>query len=257
MPTPNTDLFAAAYQQALASRTTTGIGTLSEKILHATLKHYYAPGADTHEIKIGRYIADIVGEDGIIEIQTQAFDRLRKKLEAFLAVARVTVVLPIARQKWICLADPDTGEVVSRRKSPQRGTIYHAMPELYKIKYLLGYPGLTLRFPLMDMEEYRLLSDRPGRYRRTKARRHQRVPLELVEEIALGCDDDYNQFLPELPELFDSGELAKAAHIPLRLAQVTLNILLDRGVIAREGKRGRRFLYRKALALPPEMAEKA
>ena len=238
--------FSAACQKALSGKSGTGIGTLSEKTLHAALKHYYAPWQEMQEIKIGSYIADIVGEDGIVEIQTRAFDRLRKKLETFLSVTRVTVVHPIARQKWICLTDPATGEIVSRRKSPHRGSFYDVMPELYKIKYLLANPGLTLVLALIDVEEYRLLSDRPGVYRRTKARRHEQLPLALAEEAVLQAAADYAIFLPEeLPELFDSADLAKAARIRLSLAQTTLNILLERGVVARQGKRGRRFLYRR------------
>ena len=76
--------FQQACRQARESlRGQNGIGTLGEKTLHAALKAYYEPDAESHEIKIGRYIADIVGENGIIEIQTQSFDKLRKKLEAF------------------------------------------------------------------------------------------------------------------------------------------------------------------------------
>ena len=73
-------------QQAL------GIGTLGEKTLHAVLKYGYEPQEENHETKIGGYVADIVGENGIIEIQTQGFDRLRKKLSAFLEVCDVTAV---------------------------------------------------------------------------------------------------------------------------------------------------------------------
>ncbi|MBQ1985834.1 MAG: hypothetical protein II230_05980, partial [Clostridia bacterium] len=52
-----------------------GIGTLSEKALHAALKVYYEPDAESREITLGGYVADIVGEDGIIEIQTRGFER--------------------------------------------------------------------------------------------------------------------------------------------------------------------------------------
>ena len=50
-----------------------GIGTLSEKTLHSVLKNYFEPFSENHEIKIGNYVADIVGENGIIEIQTRQF----------------------------------------------------------------------------------------------------------------------------------------------------------------------------------------
>ena len=48
-----------------------GIGTLGEKSLHAALKLYYEPDSSRHEIPVGQYVADIVNEEGIIEIQTK------------------------------------------------------------------------------------------------------------------------------------------------------------------------------------------
>ena len=65
-----------------------GIGTLSEKALHAALKSYYEPDFESREVKVGSFVADIVGENGIIEIQTRGFDRLGRKLDAFLEAAR-------------------------------------------------------------------------------------------------------------------------------------------------------------------------
>ena len=42
-----------------------GIGTKREKTVHAVLKNYFEPFHDSQEQKIGGYIADIVGENGI------------------------------------------------------------------------------------------------------------------------------------------------------------------------------------------------
>ena len=42
-----------------ADRERRGIGTLSEKTVHAVLKNYYAPDEDMHEIPIENYVADI------------------------------------------------------------------------------------------------------------------------------------------------------------------------------------------------------
>ena len=74
-----------------------GIGTLGEKTLHAVLKYYFEPYEDNQEIKLGKYIADIVGENGVIEIQTQNFNSLRNKLENFLEFCDVVIVYPIAK----------------------------------------------------------------------------------------------------------------------------------------------------------------
>ena len=40
-----------------------GIGTLSEKTVHAVLKYYYAPDEDMHEIPIEGYVADIYTDE--------------------------------------------------------------------------------------------------------------------------------------------------------------------------------------------------
>ena len=84
-----------------SDRRKNGIGTLGEKTLHAVLKYYFEPYEDNQEIKLGKYIADIVGENGVIEIQTQNFNALRKKLENFLEFCDVTVVYPIAKIKYL------------------------------------------------------------------------------------------------------------------------------------------------------------
>ena len=48
----------------------------------------------------------------------------------------------------------------------------------------------------------------------------------------------------ELEEPFHSKDFAKAAHIPLSLAQPVLNILLEMGTVERIGKQGNSYLYR-------------
>ena len=124
-----------------------GIGTLSEKTLHAALKAYYEPDDESREVALGGFVADIVGEEGIIEIQTRSFERLRGKLEAFLEAARVTVVYPVAVERQLRWIDPETGEVLPPRGSTKKGIPFDVLPELYKIKPLLTHPtsGCALR----------------------------------------------------------------------------------------------------------------
>ena len=71
-------------------------------------------------MKVGSFVADIVGENGIIEIQTRGFDRLGRKLDAFLEAARVTVVYPVVPKRGLCWVDPETGEIFEKRKSPKK-----------------------------------------------------------------------------------------------------------------------------------------
>lgn len=223
-----------------------GIGTLSEKTLHAVLKQYIEPFEGNHETKIGPYVADIVGENGIIEIQTRSFDRLRGKLEAFLSVAVVTVVYPIPSTKWVSWVDPATGEILPRHKSPKRGSFCDAFYELYKIRSLLTHPNLRLHLLLLDMEEYRQLNGW-SHDRKRGSSRYERIPTALVDERVLRCPEDYKALIPDTLEAgFTSRDFAKAAKLRLDNAQTALNVLHGVGAVERCGKQGRLFLYRLA-----------
>ncbi len=220
-----------------------GIGTLSEKSVHAVLKNYYEPDEDHQEIPIENYVADIYANGEIIEIQTRQFNKLRGKLEAFLPLYQVTVVYPIPKEKWLIWIDEESGELSRKRKSPLKGTPYLAFPELYKIKRFLKDPNLKLKLVLMNMEEYRLLNGW-SKDKKKGSSRFDRIPTELVEEVEIGCLQDYFQFVPcELEDSFTSKEFAKAAHIPLSLAQTVLNILYYVEVVTRVGKKGNQYLY--------------
>ena len=127
-----------------------GIGTLSEKTLHAVLKLYYEPDEDKHEVAMSGYYADVYNDKGIIEIQTRQLNKLRDKLSVFLQDYHVTVVYPLPFNKWLSWVNPDNGEVQGRRKSPRHFTEYDAFYELYKIKSYLRHPGsMILMFLVM------------------------------------------------------------------------------------------------------------
>ena len=87
-----------------------GIGTLSEKSLHAILKNYYEPDESRHEISVEGSVADVFTGTEIIEIQTRNFDKMRAKLDKFLPLYPVTLVYPIPREKRIIWIDEETGE---------------------------------------------------------------------------------------------------------------------------------------------------
>ena len=226
-----------------------GIGTLGEKTLHAQIKLLLEPDTNAHEIRVGPYVADIVGEDGIVEIQTGNFDRLRKKLEAFLEISRVTVVYPIARCKWLLWVDPESGGVTSRRKSPRVGNYPDAMFELYKIMPLLLHPNLRLALLLVDLEEYRL-RDGWSRDKKKGSHRYERIPLGLAGRLDLRGPADWQSpearaaFFPsDLPSPFTSKDYAKAARLSVNAAQTALRVLSSMGAAERCGKRGNAILY--------------
>ncbi|MCI8432993.1 MAG: hypothetical protein HFH83_07360 [Lachnospiraceae bacterium] len=241
---PDREAFEAARKKVIGvDRQRLGIGTLSEKTVHAILKNYYEPDEDRQEIPIEKYVADIYANGEIIEIQTRQFNKMRNKLTAFLPLYPVTIVYPIPFEKWIIWVDEETGELSRKRKSPVRGNPYIAFVELYKIKMFLKDPNLRLRLVLMNMEEYKLLNGW-SRDRKRGASRYDRIPVELVQEIEINCVQDYMQFVPsELEGTFTSKEFAAAAHISVTLSQTVLNILYHVGIVTRTGKKGNQYLY--------------
>ena len=223
-----------------------GIGTLSEKTVHAILKNYYEPDEDKQEIPVENYVADIYADGEIIEIQTRQFDKLREKLKVFLPLYPVTIVYPIPREKWLIWIDEESGELSNKRKSPKKGNAYMIFPELYKIKMFLKEENLRVRPVLLDMEEYKLLNGF-SKDKKKGASRFDRIPTALVEEIEINCAEDYMQFVPyNLPEKFTARDFAREAHISTQLAQKVLNILYYMETVERVGKVGNAYLYEVA-----------
>lgn len=241
---PDKEAFEKAKKKIIGiDRQRLGIGTLSEKTVHAILKNYYEPDEDRQEIPIENYVADIYADGEIIEIQTRQFNKMRNKLMVFLPLYPVTIVYPIPREKWLIWIDEENGELSKKRKSPARGNVYIAFPELYKIKMFLKDPNLRIKLVFLDMEEYRLLNGW-SKDKKKGSSRYDRIPTELVEEVDITCLQDYMQFIPyELEDEFTSRDFARAAHINVQLAQTVLNILYHVGVITRTGKKGNQYLY--------------
>lgn len=220
-----------------------GFGTLREKTVHAVMKLYYEPNEDYHEVPIEGYIADIYTGECIIEIQNGNFNKLRPKLAAFLPLYQVTVVLPIPHNKWVVWMDEESGELSKRHKSPVNGSAYHAFPELYKIKQYLGHPNLSFAFPLVDMDEYRLLNGW-SKNRKRGSSRYDRMPLALYDEVLIERMEDFAQFVPyEIEEPFTVKEFAKTAGIHRDLAGVAVPLLMNMGILTRVGRRGREYIY--------------
>lgn len=238
------EAFQAAKEKIIGiDRQRFGIGTLSEKTVHAIVKNYCEPDEDHQEIPIENYVADIYVAGEIMEIQTRQFNKLRNKLTAFLPLYPVTIVYPIPREKWLIWIDQESGELSKPRKSPLKGTPYTVFPELYKIKMFLKDPNLRIRLLLMDMEEYKLLNGW-SKDKKKGSSRYDRIPTQLIDEIEITCPEDYMQFVPyELEESFTAKEFGKAAHIPAALAGTVVHILCYIGVIKQIGKQGKAYLY--------------
>lgn len=220
-----------------------GIGTLSEKTLHSVVKNYYEPHPENQEIKVGGYVADIVGENGIIEIQTRTFDKMRKKLTTFLEVCDVTVVYPVSGIKWILWIDKQTGEVTKKRKSTRKGIPQDIFFELYKIKPFLDNDRLHFKIPLLETEEYRYL-DGWSKDRKKGSSKGDRIPVDILDEININKKEDFNKLMPaSLPEIFTVKDFSEALKINDRYGWTALDVLTKVGVVKKAGKKGNANLY--------------
>lgn len=238
--------FDQALARAGAARPKNGIGTLGEKTLHNVLKYYCEPDDRWHEVRVGDYVADIIGGDGVIEIQTGGFSAFRPKLAYLLSRGAVTVVYPAAHDKWLCWVDPVTGEVTKRRKSPKTGNAFSVFHELVYILPLLHAPGLTLRILMIDLEETRFL-DGWSADRKKGSHRCDRYPLGLADQTILRGAADYAAMIPpQTPARFTAADLGAAAKLTPGRAREALRVMREVGAVECVGKTGRRALYERA-----------
>jgi len=222
-----------------------GIGVLSEKTLHSVIKRFIEPNEALQEVKVGGYYADIKNDDGIFEIQTRSFNKLRAKLTSYLETEKVTVVYPIPAVKRLIWIDTQTGELTAPRKSPKHGSYFDAFPELYKLDMLIANESLCVLLLMIDMDEYRYLNGWSADGKKGSTR-HERYPIALANSLLLATKEDYEELLPsDLCSPFTSKEFATAAKIRLRTAQTVLMVLSKRGAVQCVGKRGRLNLYMK------------
>lgn len=238
--------FAEACQDIIgAEHERKGIGTLSEKTLHAVLKRYLEPHTENHEVKVGNYVADIIGENGIIEIQTGSFTPLRPKLECLLDFTDVTVVYPMAAVKSLSWIDPETGEVSPPRRSPKKAKPYDAFTELVRIKYALDNPHFHLKLMMLELTEYRYKNGWSADGKKG-SERCDRIPQSIIEELDFHTPRDFDYFIPNgLSEQFSIKEFAKCAGTAYSIAQKAVSVLCYLERIKLCGKSGRINLYTK------------
>lgn len=233
--------FAAACRAVQAGgRAEQGVGTLGEKTVHAVLKRMIEPDMARHEVKLGRYTADMLNEQGVFEVQTRNLHKLKPKLAALLPYYPVTVVVPVVETKWLLTMDPETGELRDRRKSPKRGRPAGVLPDLAYLKPLLKDPNLTFLLVRLEGEELRLLT--PGRRRPVTPL--ECAPTRFLGTVRLKDTADYAALLPQdLPEEFTARELARALGLPAGRSSAAANVLCFMGAIQQTGRRKSAYLY--------------
>lgn len=196
----------------------TGININNEKSLHSSIKTWYAGPGDRLEVKLDKYIIDLVREDSLIEIQTKNFSAIGNKLRDLVKYNKVMLVHPIAIEKYIVTTE-SSDEVISRRKSPKKGKLTDLFDELVRIPDLIGEDNFVLEI-LMTKEEEIRCKDGKGSWRRKGISIKDRRLLEVIEKITFKEGKDFLRFLPEeLPQNFTNKDLSKTLKITVYKAR--------------------------------------
>ena len=238
--------FNNAKKQVIGEeRARSGIGTLSEKTTHRIIKRYLESNTRFHEVRLGDYIADVYNGSHIYEIQTRNFGSLKGKLPVFLTIAPVTVVYPVSVNKSLVWIEPESGEIMEKRKSGKHGRITDIFKELVFIKDYLEYEELNFKLLFFESTDYRLLNGY-GRDRKKHATKLDNVPETLLGEMELNSRSDFVSFLPEdLPEEFSTEDFRLCSGTDKKTAGKEVTVLRSLGLIERCGSRGRAYLYKK------------
>jgi len=219
------------------------IGTYKEKKLHKILKLYLEPNTDFHEVPCSGYIADIMKDGHIIEIETSGFTGLRSKLSAYLPDYKVTLVFPITAVRWLSWIDPESGEISAKRRSPKKENVFDLLFECVYILEYLNHPNLEILGLCLELQEYRTL-DGWNRNRKRGSHRFERIPTDLLDSIKLSNKKDYSDWIPtDCTENFTAAQFCKAIGKNQYTGRAIIKVLREIGVLCVSGKSGRTILY--------------
>lgn len=237
-----------------------GINTLNESSLHRTLKKIYSleEGSET-EVESGGQIYDIVHKDGsITEIQTKNISRLAKKAETALRQGKkFRIVHPVAEETRIETYDK-SGNLISRRKSPKKESVYSVFRELTGLYPVLLEENFSLELVFSKITEIRTETENPVQSK-NKRRRFRKnwlktdKKLDSIEKTQiLKSKKDYLALIPDgIPERFTVKDIAeKLKKIPevknkaSNCASLFVWVLSKMELIEQEGNKNRARLYR-------------
>lgn len=226
-----------------------GVGTLSEKPLHAAIKAWYARPGDLVEHPVDGFIIDLVRDHLLIEVQTRNFSAIKRKLRTLLPSHAVRLVHPIPSEKWI-IKQNDDGGYATRRRSPKRGGFVDVFAELVSFPRLIAEPGLSVQVLLTSEEEER--RHEPGKaWRRNGWVVQERRLLEVRDSRVFETPQDLARLLPSgLADEFTTAELAEQLARPRRLAQQMVYCLKHAGALGAVDKIGNAVVYSR-VPVPP------
>lgn len=165
------------------------VGTLNERSLHRALKEFYRENGEC-EVKLCGFTVDIFDGKTVTEIQSCQFYRLRKKLLTLSQEYSVRIVYPTAQTKYLSWLDEETGEIVSRRKSPKRGAPYDIFDPMYDLIDFIENDNVTFVSAMVNAEEYKILNG-CGKKKKRRAERYDKIPVEICFSKEFSSLSDY------------------------------------------------------------------
>ncbi|MCQ2575645.1 MAG: hypothetical protein MJ162_02805 [Treponema sp.] len=201
--------------------------TLNESNLHKTLKIMYSESCNGKtEVEMEGHIYDIVSkENEIIEIQTKNLASLLPKIMDTLEKGyKIKIIHPIPIVRMIETYNSES-QLISKRKSPVRGSIYSLFKELTGIYPILLHKNFTLEVLEINMTEIRTktseLTQSKNNRRRFKKdwnKINKRLD-EIITTRIFKTKEDYLELLPEtLPEEFSAKILKNCMINDLKLS---------------------------------------
>ena len=222
---------------------TTTIGLLNEHPLHASLKHWYARPGDRLEARLDGYIVDILRDNQVIEIQTGNFAAIRRKVRALSRHYGVTLVYPVARERWILTLPTTVHDLPARRKSPRRQRLDQLFQELVSFPDLLQDPHFAIEIVVIQDEEVRCCARRARRRRRGWSVTERRLLGVLARHVVATPADLWSLIPMGLPEPFQTSHLARVLGRPRWFAQKVAYCLRESGASTAIGKAGNAIVY--------------
>ena len=216
--------------------------------LHRALKERHAEALGGRcEVVVGSFRIDAQAADGsLVEIQSSPLSQIRSKLTCLLDDHAITVVKPVVLTRRVVRVDRRSGQQLSVRRSPWRGTLVDIFDELVGIARVLSHPNLRLEIVGVDIDEIR--SDRRRRPGYTVL---DRTLSDVLESRRVDQPDDLWSLLPgDLESPFTTRDIAQMLGESESFAQRVAYCLRHAGASRVLGKTGNRLIYERVESLP-------
>ena len=213
-----------------------------ETLLHQQLKLHYAPTSTDCEQQVGRFRVDVLQANEIIEIQCSSLAALRDKVRELTPLHQLRIVKPLTRHTFVIRKR--WSRTISQGLASNAGDWCDLFEELVHFVTVFPRPNLTLEAVLIDIEETR----RPPRNRSQRGYRvEERQLTAIVGSCSLvSAEDLYRLLPPDLPEQFQTDQLARLLNRPRWFAQKVAYCLRETAAAVVIGKQGNSLVYQRA-----------